>query len=87
MPPTPTATTAPEATGSVATVSPDAAVAPESTQEAPAPTATPTVANVSVGHTVGQRAPDFFVTTIDGREVTLADYQGRPVVLYFFATG
>jgi cytochrome oxidase Cu insertion factor (SCO1/SenC/PrrC family) len=31
-------------------------------------------------------APDFSVTTLDGRRVSLADYRGRPVVINFWAS-
>ena len=34
--------------------------------------------------TVGDSAPDFRLKADDGREVTLADYRGRWLVLYFF---
>lgn len=33
---------------------------------------------------VGDRAPDFRLAADDGRTVTLADYRGRWLVLYFF---
>ena len=32
---------------------------------------------------VGAEAPDFTLTAIDGREVSLSAYRGRPVVLVF----
>jgi peroxiredoxin len=31
----------------------------------------------------GSQAPDFTLTAIDGREVSLSGYRGRPVVLVF----
>jgi thioredoxin-dependent peroxiredoxin len=34
--------------------------------------------------TPGEPAPDFRLTTADGREVTLGDFRGRWLVLYFF---
>jgi thioredoxin-dependent peroxiredoxin len=34
--------------------------------------------------TVGTRAPDFTVLDDEGRQVSLADYKGRNVVLYFY---
>lgn len=34
--------------------------------------------------TEGDRAPDFTLPTADGTEVTLADFRGRRVVLYFY---
>ena len=32
---------------------------------------------------VGSEAPDFALTGIDGREVSLSSYRGRPVVIVF----
>jgi hypothetical protein len=32
---------------------------------------------------VGSEAPDFTLPAIDGREVSLSDYRGRPVLLVF----
>ncbi|MCZ6867064.1 MAG: redoxin domain-containing protein [Chloroflexi bacterium] len=49
-------------------------------------TPTSTVVSVEVGYKVGQRAPDFLVTAVNGQEFSLASFQGRPVILYFFAT-
>ena len=52
----------------------------------PEPTAFPTP-QVKVGTNVGQRAPDFTVTTIDGKEVNSSSFLGqRPFILYFFAS-
>ena len=39
-----------------------------------------------MGNKVGNRAPDFQVTTVDGVPVTPADLKGKPYILYFFAT-
>ena len=33
---------------------------------------------------VGDKAPDFRLKTDEGKEVSLADYRGKRVVLYFF---
>ncbi|RKO65939.1 TlpA family protein disulfide reductase [Desulfofundulus salinus] len=41
---------------------------------------------VPVGTEVGQRAPDFTLTTTGGKEVSLSNFRGRPVVLNFWAT-
>lgn len=41
-------------------------------------------ANEGIGK--GDSAPNFTLTTLDGEEVTLADYQGKKVVLNFWAT-
>ncbi|MCC5802126.1 redoxin domain-containing protein [Rossellomorea vietnamensis] len=38
------------------------------------------------GLTQGDRAPDFTLTTLDGEEVQLSDYQGKKVILNFWAT-
>ena len=51
----------------------------------PTPTATPEP-EVAVGNKVGNRAPDFQVTTVDGVTVTPAELEGKPYILYFFAT-
>ena len=32
----------------------------------------------------GSKAPDFRVLTDEGKEVSLADYKGKNVVLYFY---
>ena len=32
----------------------------------------------------GTKAPDFTVLTDEGKQVSLADYKGRNVVLYFY---
>lgn len=41
-------------------------------------------ANEGIGK--GDQAPNFTLATLDGKEVTLADYQGKKVVLNFWAT-
>jgi peroxiredoxin len=41
---------------------------------------------VSRGPEVGQPAPNFTLTDLDGRAVQLADFRGRPVLLNFFAS-
>ena len=43
--------------------------------------------SLMVGFEVGEMAPDFELTTIDGEQLSLSDFQGdSPVLLYFFAT-
>ena len=54
-------------------------------EQAAPPTPTPTPA-IPVGNGVGDQAPDFRVTTTDGRTVTPAELHGKPYILYFFAT-
>lgn len=43
-------------------------------------------ASVSQGVQVGQEAIPIELTTLQGKQVSLADYTGQPVVLNFFAT-
>ncbi len=69
-------------TEAVATTSP----ATEEPTEQAAATSPPADPQPDVGHETGQRAPAFMLTTSSGEDVTLASFQGRPVVLYFFAT-
>ena len=52
------------------------------------PTNTPAPPSPQTGNRVGQSAPDFEVTTIDGVTRSLTDFKqaSQPVVLYFFAS-
>lgn len=59
----------------------------------PEPTTVPTVAaatesvsSVEVGLDVGQRAPDFTLTSHEGESITRANLEGSPVLLYFYTT-
>ena len=82
-PPAPTAAPPPPPT---ATPRPAPTAAPRPTAiPTPRPTATP---NIPIGHNVGQRAPDFSVTAVDGNSYTLSDItaSGKSVLIYFFAT-
>ena len=45
----------------------------------------PSESATRVGLEVGQLAPDFEISTTDGRRVRLSDFRGQPVVLNFFA--
>lgn len=38
------------------------------------------------GIAVGQKAPDFTLQTLDGKEVSLADFKGKKVMINFWAT-
>lgn len=38
------------------------------------------------GNRIGDIAPDFTVTTTDGKTIKLSELRGKPVMLYFFAT-
>ncbi len=33
---------------------------------------------------IGDKAPEFRLTTADGSEVSLADFRGKRAILYFF---
>ncbi|MFP3361655.1 redoxin domain-containing protein, partial [Planococcus sp. SIMBA_143] len=44
------------------------------------------IADRSVGTEVGDRAADFTLETMEGKEVGLSDYEGQPVFLNFWAT-
>ena len=60
-----------------------------STESAPVPaaaTVAPATPSVEVGLDVGQRAPDFTLTNLEGERVTRAGLEGRPVLLYFYTT-
>ena len=90
--PQPSATTgeapAVATTTPVVSPSPVPTTAPEQVDVPVSATPTPTapVQTVKVGTRVGDRAPDFQVTTVDGQSVSLADLKGKPFILYFFAS-
>jgi len=42
---------------------------------------------VPVGSQVGDNAPDFTLSTLDGGQITLTDLKGKPVMLTFWTTG
>ena len=65
---------------------PAAATETQQPTAAPIPTSTPTQMAVEIGHEVGQMAPDFMLTTVEGEQVSLDSFQGRPLVLYFYTT-
>lgn len=44
------------------------------------------IADRSVGTEVGDKAAGFSLETMDGKEVSLSDYEGKPVFLNFWAT-
>lgn len=56
---------------------PEAAGALEPTPEGPLPPVDPTIGNL---------APDFTLTTLDGQTVTLAELRGRPILLNYWVT-
>ena len=70
------------------TTVPPTAVPPTDTHTPVPPTNTPAPPSPKTGNRVGQSAPDFEVTTIDGITRSLTDFKqaSQPVVLYFFAS-
>ena len=42
---------------------------------------------VPVGSQVGDNAPDFTLSTLDGGQVKLSEFKGEPVMLIFWTTG
>ena len=45
-----------------------------------------TVNNVKTGNRIGELAPDFTLTTTDGRNIKLSDYRGKNIIINFWAT-
>jgi len=43
--------------------------------------------SVPVGSQVGDNAPDFTLSTLDGGQIKLSDLKGKPVMLIFWTTG
>lgn len=79
------------------TATPPVAANRETPTMPPAPTSTPITSaeeirqvaaavTASRAPEVGQPAPNFTLTDLDGRAVQLADFRGRPVLLNFFAS-
>jgi len=52
----------------------------------PASTSTSSSAGAPVGFQVGDAAPNFTLTTLDGKQVSLSNYRGNPVMLNFWYT-
>ena len=61
-------------------------VVPATAAETKQPAAAPTEMAVEIGHKVGQKAPGFMLTTVEGEQVSLESFQGRPLLLYFYTT-
>ncbi|WP_373228600.1 TlpA disulfide reductase family protein [Cohnella sp.] len=55
-------------------------------KEAATLSAAGTEVNTETGIRIGNKAADFTLTTIDGKEVSLSDYRGKRVLLNFWAT-
>lgn len=61
------------------------AIAGQQSEENVGPEETPEDQGVEVGTAIGRRAPDFSLTDLDGKELSLSTFRGRPVILYFSA--
>ena len=61
-------------------------VVPATGAETKQPAAAPTQMAVEIGHKVGQKAPGFMLTTVEGEQVSLESFQDRPLLLYFYTT-
>lgn len=69
-------------------------ILPTATAPVPTPAATPTAsttvpapqAEIPTGTDEGQLAPDFTLSTTDGKTIRLSDLRGQPVVVNFWAT-
>ena len=44
------------------------------------------ISNATAGVHVGDTAPDFTLRSLDGEDVSLSDYRGSKVVLFFWAS-
>lgn len=44
------------------------------------------IANSSTGTQIGERLPNFTLNTLDGKELSLTDFRGTPVLVNFWAT-
>ncbi|MBA2632741.1 MAG: redoxin domain-containing protein, partial [Chloroflexi bacterium] len=83
--PTAPVAASPELTSSDAAPGPGAT--PDTTERrTPSPSPAPTP-EPSVGTEVGQRAPDFSLTTTERASLSLSDLRGRPVWVVFWAPG
>jgi peroxiredoxin len=58
----------------------------EPTPEPPQPADEAVPANLNVDPSVGSLAPDFQLTTLDGGNISLADLQGKNVLINYWAT-
>ena len=52
----------------------------------PTPTPSPTPTSIPQAPQVGKRAPDFQLPDLEGQSVSLSEFQGKPVLLNFWAT-
>jgi peroxiredoxin len=56
------------------------------TNSQPSPAELPAARDVTMGASIGQRAPQFSLRTLSGDVVSLSDYRGRVVILDFWAS-
>ncbi len=83
--PTPTAVPTPTVVRPVASPTPLPAAKPTSPAQANSTPAAPTPTPFPPPR-VGAPAPDFTLTSLDGKPVSLSDFRGKRVILNFFAT-
>lgn len=58
---------------------------PPAKQETTPPAAqSPIAPTLPAGAQTGRRAPDFTLNSVDGNPITLSNYRGKPVMLYFW---
>lgn len=80
-----TATTLPTQTVSVVVEATNTSLAPTAAEsQGEQPTVEETAATAAIK--VGDLAPEFVLRDVNGNRVALADYQGQPIFLVFFAT-
>lgn len=72
--------------GSLAACSKPSAVAQEPAAQQPAAAAAPAAPGATTA-AIGQPAPDFTLPDLDGKQVSLAQFRGKPVVLEWFNPG
>jgi thiol-disulfide isomerase/thioredoxin len=46
----------------------------------------PKTKSAGPGRLIGKPAPDFFVTSLDGKKISLGDYRGKALLINFWAT-
>ena len=56
------------------------------TSSVPPASQAPAAATPKVGNQAGNLAPDFQLSSLDGKPVSLSDFRGKPVWLNFWAT-
>jgi cytochrome oxidase Cu insertion factor (SCO1/SenC/PrrC family) len=54
--------------------------------ELPAPSPSESSQTTTIGTKLGEQAPDFALTDIDGQSFELSEFQGKPTIVYFSAS-